>query len=75
MVRGSDNEEAAKTHIPLIEGTLLQVFSSSNADDLVTEAGKIELRENALESVQSALKDIAGSEVVERVLFTDFVMQ
>jgi flagellar basal body-associated protein FliL len=25
--------------------------------------------------VQSALKDIAGSEVVERVLFTDFVMQ
>lgn len=45
LVRGSDNEELAKTHIPLIEGTLLQVFSSANADDLVTEAGKIELRE------------------------------
>lgn len=75
MVRGTDNEELAKTHIPLIEGTLLQTFSASNADDLVTEPGKIELRENALESVQTALKDIAGSEVVERVLFTDFVMQ
>ena len=24
LVRGSDNEELAKTHIPLIEGTLLQ---------------------------------------------------
>lgn len=75
MVRGSDNEDLAKTHIPLIEGTLLQSFSASNADDLVTEPGKIELRENALTAVQTALKEIVGSDVVERILFTDFVMQ
>ena len=75
LVRGSDNEELAKTHIPLIEGTLLQVFSSANADDLVTEAGKIELREQAVNEVQKVLKDIAGHDVVERVLFTGFVMQ
>ena len=75
LVRGSDNEELAKTHIPLIEGTLLQAFSTSNADDLVTEAGKIELREQAVTEVQKALKDITGSDVVERVLFTGFVMQ
>lgn len=75
LVRGSDNEELAKTHIPLIEGTLLQAFSTSNADDLVTEAGKIELREQAVIEVQKALKDITGSDVVERVLFTGFVMQ
>lgn len=75
MVRGTDNEEVAKTHIPMIEGTLLQVFSASNADDLVTEAGKIALRDQALSEVQRVLKDIAGSNVVERVLFTGFVMQ
>ena len=75
LVRGSDNEELAKTHIPLIEGTLLQAFSMSNADDLITEAGKIELREQAASSVQKALKEIEGKEVVERVLFTGFVMQ
>ena len=75
LVRGSDNEELAKTHIPLIEGTLLQVFSSANADDLVTEAGKIELRDQAVNEVQKVLKDIAGHDVVERVLFTGFVMQ
>ncbi len=75
LVRGSDNEELAKTHIPLIEGTLLQVFSTSNADDLVTEAGKIELREQSVSEVQRVLQDIVGSEVVERVLFTGFVMQ
>ena len=75
LVRGSDNEELAKTHIPLIEGTLLQAFSMSNADDLITEAGKIELREQAVTEVQKALKEIEGRDVVERVLFTGFVMQ
>ena len=75
MVRGSDSEEVAKSHIPLIEGTLLQVFSSSNADDLVTEAGKIALREQSLREVQAKMQDIAGADVVEEVLFTGFVMQ
>ena len=75
LVRGSDNEETAKVNMPLIQGRLLQVFSSSNADDLVTEAGKIELREKALEEVQSAMKEYTGTEVVEQVLFTGFVMQ
>ena len=75
MVRGSENEENAKTHIPLIEGTLLQVFSASNADDLVTEVGKVALRERSLEAVQNVMKDIVGNVVVEQVLFTGFVMQ
>lgn len=75
MVRGSDNEETAKSHIPMIEGTLLQVFSATNADDLVTEAGKIALREQAASEVKRVLKDITGKEVVEQVLFTGFVMQ
>jgi flagellar FliL protein len=76
LVRGSDNEELVKTHIPLIEGTLLQAFSMSNAEDLVTEAGKIELREQAVSEVKKALEENdIGSNVVERVLFTGFVMQ
>lgn len=75
LVRGSDNEETAKSHIPLIEGTLLQTFSASNADDLVTEAGKIELRESALTAVRTRLQDVSGNAVVEQVLFTGFVMQ
>lgn len=75
MVRGSDNEETAKMHIPMIEGTLLKVFSTANADDLVTEAGKVALREQSVREVQQALEGITGSQVVEQVLFTGFVMQ
>lgn len=75
MVRGSDNEETAKMHIPLIEGTLLQVFSGSNADELITEAGKVALRESAVSEVQKVMNETVGANVVEQVLFTGFVMQ
>lgn len=75
LVRGSENEETAKKHIPLIEGSLLNVFSTTTADELSTSAGKETLRFDALESVQKALENVEGNKVVERVLFTGFVMQ
>lgn len=75
MLRGSDNEEQVKMHIPSIEGTLLKVFSTANADDLVTEAGKIAIRDSALKEVQRKMQEITGSQLVEEVLFTGFVMQ
>jgi flagellar FliL protein len=75
MVRGTDSEEKVKMHIPLVEGTLLSVFSAANADDLVTEAGKIAIRDSALKEVQKKMQEITGNQLVEQVLFTGFVMQ
>ncbi|HAS14686.1 MAG TPA: flagellar basal body-associated protein FliL [Idiomarina abyssalis] len=75
MVRGEENEELAKKHIPLIEGTLHEVFSSSTADRLKTAEGKGQLRELALTEVRSALEEVTGKPVVEQVLFTSLVMQ
>jgi flagellar FliL protein len=75
LVRGSDNEEAAKKHVPLIESTLLAVFSQSNADDLATSAGKTSLRQRSLAEVQKVMMEVEESKVVEKVLFTGFVMQ
>lgn len=75
LIRGAENEEAAKKHVPLIESTLLGVFSQSNADDLATSAGKVALKQSALVEVHKIMKEIEGSEIVEKVLFTGFVMQ
>jgi flagellar FliL protein len=75
LVRGSDNEEAAKKHVPLIESTLLAVFSQSNADDLSTSAGKTSLKQKSLAEVHKIMTDVEGSNIVEKVLFTGFVMQ
>ena len=75
LVRGSDNEEEAKKHVPLIESTILNVFSQANADDLATSAGKTSLKQLTLVEVQKIMKDISGKNIVEQVLFTGFVMQ
>lgn len=75
LVRGSNNEEIAKQHIPLMESTMLRTFSKANADDLVTAAGKDTLKAAALKDVQEALIGVAGSPIVEEILFTGFVMQ
>ena len=75
LVRGDGNEETAKKHIPLIEGTLLSVFSMTTADELSTSVGKETLRFTALDKVQAAMMNVEGKKVIERVLFTSFVMQ
>lgn len=75
MLRGSENEEQAKMHIPLIEGNLLKTFSTANADDLATEAGKKAIRKSALKELQKTMLDVSGDKTVEEVLFTGFVMQ
>jgi len=75
LVRGGEDDTAARKHIPLIEDTLLQVFSASNAEKLSTHAGKQELRENALEAVQKSMEPIVGKPLVEKILFIGFVMQ
>lgn len=75
LVRGDTAEEEAKRHIPLIEGALLKTFSSTNADDLSTTAGKESLKVKALQDVQTTMVDITGKKIIEKVLFTGFVMQ
>lgn len=75
LVRGDTSEEMAKRHIPLIEGALLKTFSSTNADDLSTTAGKEALKAKSLQDVQTTMVDITGKKIIERVLFTGFVMQ
>ncbi|MGF1774018.1 flagellar basal body-associated protein FliL [Vibrio wakamikoensis] len=75
MVRGLDNESQARYHSPLIESTLLSTFASTTVEQLRSSTGRVELRDQATTDVQASLSQVVGSPVVERVLFTDFVIQ
>ncbi|WP_351079052.1 flagellar basal body-associated protein FliL [Shewanella sp. CAL98-MNA-CIBAN-0140] len=75
MVRGEDDSVLIKKHIPLIEDALLTTFSAADVQKLSTQAGKDELRQLALLNVQNTLQPVTGGTVVEKVLFTGFVMQ
>ncbi|KDM93058.1 flagellar basal body-associated protein FliL [Photobacterium galatheae] len=75
MVRGDENDTLARQHIPLVESTLLQSFGAASVEQLRSPSGRLELRLQALQSVQSALVKVSGNPVIEQVLFTGFVMQ
>ncbi|BAJ01409.1 flagellar basal body-associated protein FliL [Shewanella violacea] len=75
MVRGADDDVLIKKHIPLIEDALLTTFSSADVQKLSTLAGKDEMRQLALLNVQNTLLPVTGRKIVEKVLFTGFVMQ
>ncbi|MGD8109497.1 flagellar basal body-associated protein FliL [Vibrio sp. TRT 21S02] len=75
MVRGIDNENLAKYHSPLIESSLISTFASATVEQLRTTNGRVELRDKATEDIKAALNRAIGNPVIERVLFTDFVIQ
>jgi flagellar FliL protein len=75
MVRGSDNQELAKANIPLVESTLLQVFSATTEQQLATYEGKELVRSDSLMSVNEILTKYTGVAAIEKILFSGFVMQ
>ncbi|MCL9781886.1 flagellar basal body-associated protein FliL [Vibrio sp. S4M6] len=75
MVRGIENEDLARYHSPLIESSLLGTFASATVEQLRTATGRVELRDKATEDIKASLNRAVGKPVIERVLFTDFVIQ
>ncbi|MGF1854112.1 flagellar basal body-associated protein FliL [Vibrio satsumensis] len=75
MVRGSKNEDLARYHSPLVESTLLATFASATVDQLRSPTGRVELRNKATEDIKASLAQAVGQPVIEKVLFTDFVIQ
>jgi len=67
--------EAMKAHDPVIRNNLLLLFSQQNADQLKTRQGKEQLRELVEAEISKVLEERTGSDGVEDVYFTSFVMQ
>ncbi|MGR3235852.1 flagellar basal body-associated protein FliL [Vibrio vulnificus] len=75
MVRGTENENLARYHSPLIESSLLSTFASATVEQLRSPTGRTELRDKATDDIKAALTKSVGQPVIEKVLFTDFVIQ
>lgn len=75
MVRGLKNEELARHHSPLIESTILNTFGSTTVEQLRTPTGRTQLRDQATENIRATMTELVGQPVIEKVLFTDFVIQ
>ncbi len=74
-MRGNENESIAQQHTPLIESALLSTFAAATVEQLREPRGRIKLREQATLDIQDAFTQVTDKPVIEKVLFTDFVMQ
>ncbi|WP_028471191.1 flagellar basal body-associated FliL family protein [Neptunomonas japonica] len=73
--REQDVVDALTLHMPLIVSRLNQLFSSQSFDELQSIEGKEKLRQASTQLVQDFLQEKIGKPGVEKILFTDFVMQ
>ncbi|MFD1006850.1 flagellar basal body-associated FliL family protein [Oceanisphaera ostreae] len=75
LVRGEKSSIEAQRHLPLLESTLLSVFSRQSADNYITADGKQALRKEAVNELNAVLTEELGTPLIEKVLFTSIVMQ
>lgn len=75
VTREQDVIEALGQHSPTIKSKLVILLSGQKFDELQTPAGREALRSQALDAVQQIMNTEIGKPGVEKVLFTDFVMQ
>ena len=75
VTREQDVINALATHAPTIKSRLVILLSGQKFDALQTPEGREALRSECLAAVQEILNNEIGKPGVEKVLFTDFVMQ
>jgi flagellar FliL protein len=75
VTRDSEVIKGVITHQPLIRNALVLLIAEQDYLALQTQEGKTELRAAALAAVQDILSRETGIPGIEKVLFTEFVMQ
>jgi flagellar FliL protein len=75
VTREQDVVDALALHSPSIKSKLLILLSGQDFKALQTPDGREALREQCLEAVREILTTEIGKPGVEKVLFTDFVVQ
>lgn len=75
MAREDDVIEAVEIHMPRIRNALILLFSGQVYEELQTDEGRELLRQIALTELQQILEEEIGKPGIEKVLFTNLVMQ
>lgn len=64
-----------KVHAPVVKSSLNNLFSAQDLNHMQSAQGRMDLNEEALAVVQTFVSSKNEALTVEKVLFTDFVMQ
>lgn len=74
-VRGQENYDLVELHVPLIQDNLIDFFNKQDKSVIRPFSERENLRLQALQSVTAVLEEETGKDIVENLLFTDYVYQ
>jgi len=74
-VRGQENYDLVELHTPLIQDILIDFFNQQDKSTIQPFSERENLRIKAKESVITVLKEETGKDVIDNLLFTDYVYQ
>ncbi len=75
MTREEDVVNAVEIHMPMMRNNLILLFSGQTYDELQTDEGRELLKQDSLKELQNILEQEIGKPGIEKILFTNFVMQ
>lgn len=75
VTRSTDAENKLKELMPLIRSELLAFWSQKSVEDFKQADKRQKLKEETAKHLQQVLTEQAGAPLIEKVLFTRFVMQ
>lgn len=74
-VRGQENYDLVELHLPLIQDSLIDFFNRQDKTVIQDVKERESLRQQAQTNVSNVLKAETGKDIVENLLFTDYVYQ
>lgn len=74
-VRGQSNYDLVELHLPLIQDNLIGFFNEQDKSVIQPFSEREKLRVAAKDSVAAALKEEVGKDIVENLLFTNYIFQ
>ena len=75
VVRGQEDFDTVELHLPLLQDTLVGFFNSQDKATIQDLQQREVLRNQAKEKVAEVLKEELGRDIVENLLFTQYVFQ
>ncbi|WP_020410466.1 flagellar basal body-associated FliL family protein [Hahella ganghwensis] len=75
MSRDEDVIKTVELHMPLIRNKLLNVFGGMSFEQLQTNEGRVQMQESSLSVINQVLLDQGQETPVDKVLYTNLVLQ
>ncbi len=75
VVRGKENSDIAEKHKSLLESTVFEAMSSESFSIITRPFGLQGLKSKILSAVRYKMADVLNQPLVDRVLFTSFIIQ